>query len=123
MRSWLSVLVLLAACGTDQRPEADDDDQPPITPDVCEQSYMRYDNAGAPFVISWCRGCHSSAVPKAMRQKAPMNVNFDSEEEVRQWAERIEARATSTNPTMPPAGGPTDEERAMLREWIECGMQ
>jgi hypothetical protein len=41
---------------------------------------------------------------------------------VRHWAERIEARAASASPTMPPAGGPTDEERAMLREWIECGM-
>lgn len=121
MRSWLSALVLVAACGTDQRPE-DEDEQPPITPDVCEDSYLRYDNAGAPFMINWCRGCHSSAVPRAMRQKAPMDVNFDTEEDVRHWAERIEARAASANPTMPPAGGPTTSERAMLREWIECGM-
>lgn len=123
MRSWLSALVLAAACGTDQRPVDDDETQPPITPDVCEESFLSYDNAGAPFMINWCRGCHSSAVPRAMRQKAPMMVNFDTEEDIVRWAERIEARATSASPTMPPAGGPTDEERAMLREWIECGMK
>ncbi len=121
MRSWLSAALFVIACGTDQRPI--EDDQVPVSDETCEQSYVRYDNAAAPFVINWCRGCHSSAVPKAMRQKAPLDVNFDTEDEVRNWAERIEARATVTSPTMPPAGGPTDEERGLLREWIECGMR
>lgn len=121
MRLWLSAALLLVACGTDQRQV--EDDQPPISTDTCDASYARYDSVAAPFVINWCRGCHSSSIPEAMRQKAPLDVNFDSEADVRNWADRIEARATSTTPTMPPAGGPTHDERAQLREWIECGMR
>jgi uncharacterized membrane protein len=124
MRLWLSAALLVVACGTDTRPADDDgDDQPPVSADACTESYVRYDNVAAPFVINWCRGCHSSSIPKAMRQKAPLDVNFDTEAEVRDWADRIEARATSAKPTMPPAGGPTVEERGLLREWIECGMR
>ena len=123
MRSWLSLLVLVAACGTDVRPpdEGDDTSIAPIAPDACEKSYLDYNNFGAPFVINWCRGCHSSWIPQGQRQKAPMTVNFDTADDVQTWAERIEARAASTTPTMPPAGGPSEDERALLREWIECG--
>jgi uncharacterized membrane protein len=129
MRSWrsaaVSILVLVAACGTDVRPpdEGGGDDSPiePIAPDACEKSYLDYNNFGAPFVINWCRGCHSSSIPQGQRQKAPLAVNFDSVDDVRNFAERIEARAASIDPTMPPAGGPSEAERALLREWIECG--
>lgn len=127
MRSWpsaLAVAALLAACGTDSvaRDEGDMDDEPMVVdPDVCETSYLDYDNFGAPFVINWCRGCHSSEVPANMRQKAPADANFDNIEQVRMWAERIATRATGDMPTMPPAGGPTPEERALLAEWIACG--
>jgi uncharacterized membrane protein len=124
MRSWLSALLLVAACGTDVRPVEDGDDTAPIEPvseDACETSYLSYDNFGAPFVINWCRGCHSSAIAQGQRQKAPMTVNFDTADDVRNWAERIEARAASVTPDMPPAGGPSEAERALLREWIECG--
>jgi hypothetical protein len=50
-----------------------------------------------------------------------MTVNFDTVDDVRNWAERIQTRAASTEPTMPPAGGPSEAEREMLREWIQCG--
>ena len=126
MRSWLSALVVLAACGTDVRTDDDGEgsgsnEPTPIDPDTCETSYLDYDNFGAPFVINWCRGCHSSEVPMNMRQKAPIDANFDTIEEVRMWGERIASRATGTAPNMPPAGGPTAEERALLAEWLTCG--
>src|SRR5262245_53099420 len=125
MRSWLSlVLVLvLAACGTDSMPRGDDDaNQPtPVDPDVCATSYLDYTNFGEPFVINWCRGCHSTDVPAAMRQKAPTDVNFDNLMQVRMWGERIATHATGAMPNMPPAGGPTEEERALLAEWLACG--
>lgn len=126
MRSWLSALalVVIAACGNDVRGDGGGDDTPdPPDPDACETSYLGYDNFGAPFVVSWCRGCHSSTVPKAMRQNAPLDVNFDDEADVREWAVRIAARAGTKSPTMPPAGGPTAEERALLDEWVGCGMK
>ncbi|HEY5945406.1 MAG TPA: hypothetical protein VIV40_07940 [Kofleriaceae bacterium] len=126
MRSWLSVAILLAACGTDSVPRDDGDgsNEPEhVDPNVCDTSYLDYNNFGAPFVINWCRGCHSSAVPMNMRQKAPLDANFDTLEQVQMWSERIAMRATGTSPNMPPAGGPSDDERKLLAEWLACGMK
>ena len=127
MRSWpsLALAALLAACGTDSAPAEhappDDNEPTPVDPSTCDTSYLSYDNFGAPFVINWCRGCHSEAVPLAMRQKAPADANFDTLPEVQMWGDRIASKATGTAPTMPPAGGPSEEERALLAEWLACG--
>jgi len=122
MRSFVSAVVLaLAACGTDAVDH--DPPLPPPDPEVCETSYLRYDNFGAGFTASWCRGCHSSDVAEGGRQGAPLGVDFDTEADLEHWADRIAARATGDKPTMPPAGGPAVEERALLAEWIGCGMQ
>ena len=123
MRSWLSLALVLAACGTEV-PMGEDrsgDDTEQVDPNVCETSYLDYDNFGAPFVINWCRGCHSSAVPAGMRQKAPLDANFDTIAQVRTWGDKIAARATGTTPNMPPAGGPSEQERQLLAEWLACG--
>jgi hypothetical protein len=116
--------MLVAACGNDVgMPTGGDDQPPPPDPDQCATSYLGYDNFGAPFMNNWCRGCHSSDVPKGMRQNAPIDVNFDTAANVTEFEERIRIRATGDKATMPPAGGPTEEERALLAEWIACGMK
>lgn len=99
--------------------------EPPPDPNSqrCQESTLTYQNFAAPFVITWCRGCHGEAQPVAMRQNAPVGVNFDTAEQVRGSSVRIMARATGEEATMPPVGGPTDEERALLAEWIACGMK
>jgi uncharacterized membrane protein len=124
MRSWRSLVIFVigvAACGNDSGAPPPGPD--PIDPDACETSYLAYDNFGAPFVVNWCRGCHSSSVPEGMRQNAPVGVNFDTGADVLEWQERIRIRATGAQPTMPPAGGPSTQERALLAEWIACGMK
>lgn len=105
--SVLAVLAAIAACGNDTDP-------------ACEASFLRYDNFGSPFIVNWCRACHSSALPPDMRQQAPLGVNFDTVEEIRAWAIRID-RTAGVGLTMPPAGGPSAAERAMLTEWLRCG--
>jgi uncharacterized membrane protein len=99
--------------------------EPPPDPDSqrCQESTLTYQNFAAPFVITWCRGCHGEAQPVAMRQDAPVGVNFDTAEQVRGSSVRILARATGPEASMPPVGGPSDEERALLAEWIACGMK
>jgi len=99
---------VLAGCGGEDPPVA------------CETSYLTYDNFGAPFVLDWCRGCHSAALPNDMRQDAPVDVNFDTRAEVRAWSHRIVDLAGART-AMPPAGGPTATERALLVEWLTCG--
>lgn len=130
MRSWRELLVvaaLVSGCGTeyvlDEPPPPADDTPLPVDAEACETSYLSYDNFGEPFMLNWCRGCHSSAIPTGMRQKAPAAVNFDTLEDVRTRKDRVAVRAASVAATMPPAGGPTLEERELLAEWIACGVR
>jgi uncharacterized membrane protein len=107
----VGIAIALAACGNDTNP-------------ACETSFLRYDNFGAPFITNWCRACHSASVPPDMRQQAPDDINFDSLAEVRAWSSSIERTSgdtAGTRATMPPAGGPSAAERAMLTEWLRCG--
>ena len=42
-------------------------------------------------MMSWCTGCHSSAVSVDNREGAPTSVNLESIEGVWQYADRIQA--------------------------------
>lgn len=103
----IAVIALAPACGADTDP-------------TCAQSYLRYDNFGSPFIINWCRACHSADAPPDMRQQAPADINLDSLSEIRRWSLQIRV-TTGEGSSMPPAGGPSAEERRMLVEWLGCG--
>lgn len=109
-----ATLVIAAACTEPSSPEGDE------APD-CDSQALTYQTTGAPFVNTWCRGCHASALPADMRQGSPAQTNFDSLEQVRAASARILARATGEAPTMPPAGGPSAAERERLARWLRCG--
>lgn len=103
----LAALAALAACGSDIDP-------------ACRSSTLDYQTFGAPFVTSWCRGCHSVDAPAGMRQLAPLGMNFDTVDDVRAWSAQIVVSTVDLR-TMPPAGGPSDGERALLADWLACG--
>jgi uncharacterized membrane protein len=86
-----------------------------------EDSFLTYESFGRGFMQNWCTGCHGAGLPEGMRQGAPVGIDFDTIEAVRAWDDRIWARAGDQNDTMPPVGGPPDEERALLGEWLACG--
>ncbi len=102
----LLVLLALAACGSDQDA-------------TCSKSYLTYDNFGQAYMESWCNGCHSATLPPDMRQGAPVGMYFDTLDEIHAQQDGIVT--TNARATMPPSGGPTDAERAMLSEWLTCG--
>lgn len=115
MRTWRSacaIVVTLAACGADTST---------TDPVACDDSILTYKNFGEPFLLDWCRGCHSSNLSPMLRQGAPEPANFDDLDRVRSYAPLIVTRATGPTPTMPAGGGPSDEERALLAEWLACG--
>lgn len=88
-------------------------------PDGTDATWL---NRGKPFVDTWCTGCHSASQVGEVRAGAPSTVNLDTYEDVALWADRIAARSTGPDATMPPAGGPDPVEMAELREWIACGL-
>jgi uncharacterized membrane protein len=86
---------------------------------TCTQPDLTYDTFGEPFMTNWCRSCHSNELTASMRQNAPIDVNFDTLDEVR--AQALAISTSVSQATMPPEGGPSDGERAMLVQWIACG--
>ena len=90
---------------------------------ACSRSpALTYDNFGHGLLNQYCNGCHSSILPDDAREGAPVGVDFNTYEGVLTWAERIQARGVSDDATMPPGGGPGEEDRAMLDEWITCAV-
>jgi hypothetical protein len=137
-RNALIVAVLAAGCGHEP---GNGPDAGIALPDgtTCSTAYMTYDNFGAPFMANWCQGCHSATLPDDMRQGSPTDVNFDTQAEVKQWAVQIGVCANSDGsqgsamgcppanpptgqPPMPPSGGPPEDDRETLTEWLACGV-
>lgn len=80
---------------------------------------LTFQNFGAEFLDRYCNYCHGSSVLD--RQSAPPAYVFETEDQVKQWADRIYVRAAGRNDSMPP--GPDDpprEERDKLAEWLAC---
>lgn len=94
--------------------------------DACADSVLTWENFGEPFMLSWCTGCHHSALPSSERACAPCYVNFDQHAGVHPLAAYIELRVIDwaahegTKP-MPPAAIVPDDELMLLREYLECG--
>lgn len=114
MPSWRSALLgltlLVAGCPTAEPLDVEGD---------C--AVLTWENYGEGEMRNWCTGCHSSGVVGANRNGAPSGVDFDDLVGVREHRERILARATGDNPTMPLVGGGDAEDRERLRQWLECG--
>ena len=108
----LPLLAVLVGCGEEDADSAafTCDREPPLS----------YDNFGEGFMAKHCAGCHSSLQPEDLREGAPASVNLDTYADVLAWAERIEIRAVPDGADMPPGGGPSAEERALLAEWLHC---
>lgn len=75
---------------------------------------------GQGFLTENCQTCHASTSPD--RDGAPETVVFDTEEEVLAQASLILSVATGDAPSMPPEGGISDEDRALLEIWLTCSI-
>lgn len=136
-RSWqfvISSIFLLAAatltggCGQD---DGNGEETPTPTPTPIEipnrpcpdGNILTYENFGSGFLSTWCTSCHSSDLAEGERADAPVGVDFNTYDKMREWGIRIYYRAADeqTEPTwMPPAGGPTVDERYDLGDWLAC---
>lgn len=82
---------------------------------------LEWANFGQGWMQKHCAGCHSSLVREDQRNGAPVGVDLDTWPDMLTWAERIDVRALDTL-DMPPGGGPSEEERRLLREWLDCAV-
>ncbi len=112
----LGAALLLAGC-------VEEVESPGIDP--CDTSIVNYENVGAPMMLTWCVPCHSSHLDEERRQDATLSVNFDTYEGITAQLDRVYARAIEAvedgGSAMPPGGGPSRTDLALLAEWIDCG--
>ncbi len=127
MRSPGSAALLLfgLACGGDKDDAVVNDTAATYAAD-CSEVYT-WETVGAPFTVTWCTSCHSSLIPAPgagdtgfdERQGAPEGLDFDTREAACAELSAIESAVFGER--MPPAGGPSEDELAALRAWIDCG--
>ncbi len=124
MRSGLetlrAVVVVFACAGVTacEDPEPGDAE----TDGMVEAALVNYANFGDAFLRNWCRGCHASTLSDEARSGAPAGIDFETLDDARMWADRIEARALGSEASMPPAGGPSAEELELLEAWLDAGL-
>lgn len=113
--------LLLAGC-LFASPDPGEPVQTPLDTDTAGDPCALYtwDVVGAPFVRTWCTPCHGAALPPAQRSGAPPDVDLDTEADVLAHAARVLARTVGDNPTMPPAAGPDEAERALFATYVAC---
>ena len=121
----LAALLLLGCTGqTEDKAPTDsnssvDDSVPIVDSGLCDEApVVTWANFGQGFITENCQGCHASTAID--RYGAPESVTFDDLEEVWAQSDRILARSTGDSPTMPPAGGVSEDDRTRLVWWLEC---
>ena len=80
---------------------------------------LAWSNFGQGFMTENCQGGHASDA--ADRHDAPEEITFDTAEQCWIWADEILDSATGDDPTMPPRGGVTEDDRVRLEWWLRCG--
>ncbi len=117
----LAFAAALFACEVDAE-EGDSPDPEPSPAEFCETvPLITWETFGEGFLTTHCQGCHASAALN--RHDAPEVFTFDTEQDAVKWIGAILSVATGEEPTMPPQGGPSDEDRERLRIWLECFAQ
>lgn len=105
------LLALLAGCADKGGIAAD-------TGLCADAPVLMWANFGEGFMVENCQACHAST--SLDRNDAPEGVVFDTLDDVKAQVDRILARATGDDPTMPPQGGVDADDRLRLQIWLSC---
>ena len=115
----LLLLLVIGCSSTQEKKEPVSSGFNSRTQEECSEMLWNYTNVGQPFMMTWCTSCHHGDLREDQRPAGTLGVNFEQHSLVLAQIERIEARALSEPPTMPPAGGPSDAELQRLREVLQ----
>lgn len=85
------------------------DEVPPVT----------WENWTHSLMLTHCQGCHASTASN--RYGAPINIQFDTEADSIDLADRIYIRVIQTK-DMPPAGGILEDDLYLLDVWLRCSV-
>jgi uncharacterized membrane protein len=78
---------------------------------------VNWDNFGHGFTLARCQGCHATTATD--RRGAPADVTFDTEDAAHVVAPRIRTAVIGAR-TMPPGGGVSETDLALVGAWLDC---
>jgi hypothetical protein len=137
----LGLSLALAVVGAIGSSACSDTAVPTPTGTVCtdpDTNPLTWESFGQKFMTDYCTHCHATALPRSMRNGAPLYHDYDKLSGVLSLPDHIDEQAgagpAATNTRMPPArcpstpGGPLDRdcatpseaERTQLAQWIAC---
>ena len=126
--SWV-ILAGLGGCG--RKPSPEEPDTPPGSGNVpvpvrpsldCPQgTALTWQNFGRFYLRKYCASCHAAAVSGDDRRGAPADVSFDSAADALAFRTVMLKVAAPADGAMPPGVVVPVAERAMFREWLNCG--
>ena len=114
---WLifaTMVLVTPGCGSD--PDSRDTGSTLCDTVTFDTSWL---NTGRPFFRTYCTSCHAEDATE--RFGAPEGVDFDSEQDVQDYEERIYIRVLDEG-TMPLGGGIPEEDLELLEIYLECGL-
>ena len=122
-------ITLLVCCGgasgaDPDEPTAMNPNKPlpvPTSLDCPTGTNLSYENFGAQFLRRYCSECHSVDLAGVDRHGAPDSVNFDSSADAISLRIEMIRSAGSDDASMPPGVAILKGERALFREWLNCG--
>lgn len=125
----VSIGLLGAGCGRkvspeDPEPNTSGSNTPVNVPGNLEcpnGTSLSWSRFGRAYIRKYCASCHSGTLSGGSRLGAPDDVNFDSAADVLAHRVTILGVAAPDNGTMPPAVPVPAGERALFREWLNCG--
>lgn len=115
------MLLLLLACASSSSDSAARlDEVPSVRPAECSDApSVTWDGWGEGFATTWCQPCHSATTEE--RNGAPPGVDFDTEAELRFWADAVRQTVLEDG-TMPVGGGVSEKNAALLETLLDCGL-
>ncbi len=126
-------LLLLVACNGKASVQNPDDtalsatstaelNDPFITNRHCPpDSAVTWQSFGQGFLLDHCVGCHSDLLEEDYRMGAPLDADFNTQQQTQDWLVRLYERAADENTTMPPVDSVSAEQRYLFGEWLACG--
>ncbi|MEY4630768.1 MAG: hypothetical protein RIQ81_888 [Pseudomonadota bacterium] len=132
-RTALSIFFLAALVATncgrkvspeDPEPQASGSNTPvkvPVNLECPNGTSLSWGNFGRAYTRKYCASCHSASLTGAARLGAPEGVNFDSASDALTQRVVMLRVAAPENGSMPPSVPVSPSERALFREWLNCG--
>lgn len=111
--AWVAFAFSIGGCAAESEEPAD-------SGAACDLGYpYTWDNWGEGFFVTYCNACHAASSPN--RFGAPEAVQFDTLQQVRDQAARVEATVLDDG-SMPVGGGVREGDIEALRVFLDCGL-